>query len=1045
MNEQPWISVKPLRGTRAGRNKQRQIRPRITHRDDWQYGGEGRGVNVNNIVPISSVENEHVGYDCQIPVISNHYGQPQDVPKDERLTSLKLISCDSDLLDRSLRIAQLNARSAVKKGDAIQDSIIDNNLDILALTETWFTSSHDLSVIHSIVPDGYTVHHQPRPSGGRGGGVALIYRSSAKAKVNSHSNYSTFEHLDITLTHDSHALRLVSIYRPPSSSVPQFITEFANLVDNLNLSNGKLVVLGDFNIHVDRSDNRDSTAFRDMLEASNLIQHVSKATHSHGHILDLIISRPTELEFSKIELDNSVQSDHAMVICSVSVPKLPFPRKTIAFRKWKSIDREEFKNDIRTTLIIPPEATAAEAVKIYNDTLQKIADKHAPLKKKDVIIRPQTPWHTEEIKYEKTVRRKYERQWKKTGLTIHKEMFQQQRNKVTNLIRESKSKHWTEIISEAKDQKELFDVTSKLLHKTKCAKLPSRKSDAELAEKFSEFFHKKIATIRTEIEENQQSLDFQELLPKCTHYLTSFTPATEADILKLIKASPTKSCNLDPIPTWLLKDYVEVLVSAITTIVNLSVTNGVVPEDLKVAHITPLLKKISLLIEILKNYRPVSGLPFISKILEKHVDGQMTTHDVDNDLAETFQSAYTKFSSTESALLRVQSDLLMAVDSKGAALLVLLDLSAAFDTIDHSVLLNRLEHAYGLKDVALAWMESYLTNRTQSVIINGVTSSPKTLVYGFPQGSVLGPKNFKRYSKPIGIIARKHGLSFHLYADDTQLYVTFSPKDQHDQLQAIKTLQNCITDIKDWMTTNFLKLNSDKTEIIVISKKNALPQDIASIQVADASIIPASAVKNLGVFFDTSMSMEAHINATCKRAFCEIRNIGRIRSLLDDKTAATLVHAFVSSKIDYCNSLLYGLPKRLQDKLQRVLNCAARVVSRVGKYDHITPILANLHWLPIPQRIEFKIVLMVFKALHGLAPGYLHELLVGYEAPRSLRSNDHALLQVPRTKLKSYGDRAFAKTGPVLWNNLPLRLRLIDDLDLFKSSLKTHLYGVAYK
>ena len=282
------------------------------------------------------------------------------------------------------------------------------------------------------------------------------------------------------------------------------------------------------------------------------------------------------------------------------------------------------------------------------------------------------------------------------------------------------------------------------------------------------------------------------------------------------------------------------------------------------------------------------------------------------------------------------------------------------------------------------------------------------LVYGFPQGSVLGPKNFKRYSKPIGIIARKHGLSFHLYVDDTQLYFTFSPKDHHDQHQAIKTLQNCITDIKNWMTINFLKLNSDKTEIIVISKRNALPQDIASIQVADASIIPADAVKNLGVFFDTSMSMEAHINATCKRAFCEIRNIGRIRSLLDDKTAASLVHAFVSSKIDYCNSLLYGLPKRLQDKLQRVLNCAARVVSRVGKYDHITPILANLHWLPIPQRIEFKIVLMVFKALHGLAPGYLRELLVCHEAPRSLRSNDQALLQVPRTKLKNH-----METGPL--------------------------------
>jgi hypothetical protein len=196
--------------------------------------------------------------------------------------------------------------------------------------------------------------------------------------------------------------------------------------------------------------------------------------------------------------------------------------------------------------------------------------------------------------------------------------------------------------------------------------------------------------------------------------------------------------------------------------------------------------------------------------------------------------------------------------------------------------------------------------------------------------------------------------------------------------------------------------------------------------------VPSSSVKNLGVIFDTAMSMDAHINATCKKAFYEIRNIGRIRSLLNDNAAASLVHAFVTSKIDYCNSLLYGLPKTHLNKLQRVLNCAARVVSRVRKHEHITPVLVSLHWLPIPQRIDHKLLVLTFKALHGLAPGYLHELLKWHQAPRSLRSNDQALLEVPRTKLKFYGDRAFAKAAPTLWNNLPLYLRQIDDIDVFK-------------
>ncbi len=246
------------------------------------------------------------------------------------------------------------------------------------------------------------------------------------------------------------------------------------------------------------------------------------------------------------------------------------------------------------------------------------------------------------------------------------------------------------------------------------------------------------------------------------------------------------------------------------------------------------------------------------------------------------------------------------------------------------------------------------------------------------------------------------------------------------------------------MTANFLKLNEDKTEIIIVSNRKDVLEQIPSIKVVNSDISPSSSVKDLGVFFDTAMSMNSHINAVCKRAFCEIRNIGRIRSLLDNKTAETLVHSFVSSKLDYCNSLLYGLPKKQHDKLQRVLNCAARVVSRVKKHDHITPVLASLHWLPIPQRIEFKLLIITFKALHGLAPAYLTELIKWHQAPRSLRSNSQLLLEVPRTKLKFYGYRAFVKAAPILWNSLPLHLRQITELDLFKRTLKTHLFKVAF-
>jgi hypothetical protein len=505
---------------------------------------------------------------------------------------------------------------------------------------------------------------------------------------------------------------------------------------------------------------------------------------------------------------------------------------------------------------------------------------------------------------------------------------------------------------------------------------------------------------------------------------------------------PSKSCALDPIPTWLLKSHIDAIAPAITTIINKSITSATVPDCLKEALVTPLLKKASLNKELFKNYRPVSNLSFVSKVLEKHVDKHLSDFAEMNNLTETFQSAYSPFHSTETALLRVQSDLLMSVDTTGAAVLVLLDLSAAFDTIDHNILLDRLNVTFGIKDRALDWIRSYLTDRCQRVTIQDHKSTPQYLLYGVPQGSVWGPKAFTKYSIEIGNIAKKHGLLYHCYADDTQLYAAFHPRDEEDISTTQARIQACVKEISAWMTSNYLQLNEEKTEVLIIHRQPESP--ITETLVGEKIIVPQGSVKNLGVIMDSSLMFEEHIKNVCRTAFMEIRNIGRIRKFLDEKSTASLVHAFVISKIDYCNSLLHGLPQRQLDKLQRVMNTAARVISRTRKYEHITPVLFKLHWLPVPERIIFKILLLTFKALHGMAPVYLTELLTSYEPQRTLRSTHQNLLLVPRTKLKYYGDRSFSKCAPVLWNNLPLELRQATELTQFKSKLKTHLFKAAY-
>ncbi|KAK3744261.1 hypothetical protein QZH41_007431 [Actinostola sp. cb2023] len=234
------------------------------------------------------------------------------------------------------------------------------------------------------------------------------------------------------------------------------------------------------------------------------------------------------------------------------------------------------------------------------------------------------------------------------------------------------------------------------------------------------------------------------------------------------------------------------------------------PKQFKDAVVTPILKKASLNPEILKNYRPVSNLPFVSKIVEKAVVLQISSHLEKNDLYDIYQSAYKKQHSTETALVRVQNDLLMALDSGSSVILLMLDLSAAFDTIDHSILLHRLSHRFGIKEKVLEWFESYLSDRRQAVVVNAITSSWHYLPFGVPQGSVLGPILFTMYISPIGDLVRRHNISYHMYADDTQLYLSFRSQDQASLDVAKSSMEQCFNAIKKWMHSNFLKLNEDK-------------------------------------------------------------------------------------------------------------------------------------------------------------------------------------------------------------------------------------------
>ena len=262
----------------------------------------------------------------------------------------------------------------------------------------------------------------------------------------------------------------------------------------------------------------------------------------------------------------------------------------------------------------------------------------------------------------------------------------------------------------------------------------------------------------------------------------------------------------------------------------------------------------------------------------------------------------------------------------------------------------------------------------------------------------------------------------------------------------LEKLQRCIADIRAWMLRNQLKINDDKTEFLVIaskSKRHWIPNNV-NLEVGTCSVAPSKSAQNLGVAFDDEVKMDNRISDLTKSVHFHLKTIKSIRHLLTLEATEKLVHALISSRLDYCNSLLAGQPDYNYKRLQSLQNAAARVVCQIGKYDHITPVLKQLHWLPVRQRVIFKILLLTFKILDDTAPSYLKKFITSYTPPKTLRSSNQHLLVIPRTKMKSYGEKTFAYNAAKAWNDLPLDLRQCSCIDSFKRKLKTHLFKIAY-
>lgn len=954
-----------------------------------------------------------------------------------------------------------NVRSLRNKTTQILELLIENSIDLCCLSETWLRKG-DGAIVNEFLERGYGLHHNPRE--GRGGGTAIAYKKHLKVTKQHCRSYLSFEITETLLRVHKQLLRVCSVYRSPSQSTSIFLEEFENYLYDLNQKSGKPLLCGDFNFHLENKDDTTAARFENLYTLLGFKQHVQESTHVHGGMLDIVLT-PEDFVLNDINVieESGTKSDHLLVKfnvpLSVSVDKLGASWVEKDFRDYDKINPDNFRTDILNSPLCDPTCFSDmdTTVNLFNSNLVKLLDKHAPNRKR--VFRSdqeQDVWWNSDCQNSRKLRRRAERKFKKYRSPDNRKQYKLSCEKTSRVVDAVRNRYYKKKLDLA-DSKQKHSIIKRLLGNSIQHQLPSfSDDDAELASEFQTFFNCKVNSIYQTVEEQQNDVpsSYASAMPtsSCVTQKSSFNEIDESELISIISSMTSKTCLLDPVPTWMVKQYLHELLPILLYIVNLSLSSGEFPSKLKSSIVTPLLKSPEMNSDNLKSYRPVSNLSFLSKLIEKCAHQQLIEYLDCNELFCSLQSGYRKYHSCETAITKVHNDLLSYSDgSSHNALLVLLDLSAAFDTLNHRLLLKILTESFGFNGTVLKWFESYLSQRSFRVKINGSLSGNCYITIGIPQGSILGPLLFILFTKDLQLVARKHGFMFHCYADDCQIYLCFKALPSEANV-TVEKLEKCLSEIKHWMTMHFLKLNEEKTEALALHPFYGQSKLVDQISFNGADIAITPTAKSLGIHFDCKLSFQHQVNDIVRTCNYRLKNMIRIGSKLQPSLKQIIFQSYIMNKMDYCNSVYAGLNQSLIDKLQSVQNAGARFVGGIfgrswRQSGSMLDLLSSLHYLPVSYRTLYKICLLCFKCIHNMAPKYLKDLINISEpsAQYCLRRNcDRFLLVTPHKPRYQKMENAFNYAAPTTWNNLPYRIRSIQELSKFKVALKTYFYIKAF-
>ena len=638
----------------------------------------------------------------------------------------------------------------------------DKNVSIAMLQETWLKAC-DKSIFEEIKNYGYKILSKMRTIK-RGGGTTFLYKSNLQIKksfTELQNCFSSFEHIAGLFNHNRDILKLVNIYRPPYSvkfpiTTRSFLDEFESFLSKIQEFRGHLIIAGDFNLNLKDTNSAYAKEFLELLEKYNLMQLVNSSTHVKGGMIDFIIVEKTIIcQIGSVETILDFKTDHYPIHLSLKTNLMdnhenckPIIKNV---RDINSIDIgsciEEIKMSPLVQFSVVPALSLDDYINIYNSFLSKLFDDHCPVVTKKYRYKHRNSlWFNPTLQTLKRAKRKAERRLRKNFSQGNVEHLRLSRNRYNVELKRARSEFYQKKLFDSKqDSKTLYKTLHKLTGNIKERTQPSFDSEEVISEKMSEYYIQKVSKIRSDIQADFKP--HQQHTYTVDYCFNQFSAISIKDLELVFSSMKRKTCLLDPIPTSVLFKFVDILYPFVLNVVNLIMEQSEFPSSLKQSIITPVVKDESKSADDFKNTRPVNNLPFISKVVERVMYLQLNYYIESNGMHAVHQSSYRAHHSCETGMVRVMGDIQESVLRKENVALVMLDSSSAFDTVDHELLLNKLKFNFGIKGKALQLIQSYLQGRTFSVKVGNTQSQPKRVLFGVPQGSLLGPLFYILYTK----------------------------------------------------------------------------------------------------------------------------------------------------------------------------------------------------------------------------------------------------------------------------------------------------------